>query len=65
MRGKAEAAGVKSIYIDDLREEFVQDYVFPMFRCAPLSTFPLLLHAFDCIHCCIYKPKNVQSKLFV
>jgi hypothetical protein len=24
--------GVKSIYIDDLREEFVRDYVFPMFR---------------------------------
>ncbi len=25
--------GVKRIYIDDLREEFVRDYVFPMFRC--------------------------------
>ena len=24
--------GIKSIYIDDLREEFVRDYVFPMFR---------------------------------
>jgi hypothetical protein len=31
-RKKAEAAGVKDIFIDDLREEFVQDYVFPMFR---------------------------------
>jgi len=31
-RAKAEAAGVKEIYIDDLREEFVRDYVFPMFR---------------------------------
>ena len=31
-RAKAEALGVKAIYIDDLREEFVQDYVFPMFR---------------------------------
>lgn len=31
-RAKAEAAGVKDIYIDDLREEFVKDYVFPMFR---------------------------------
>jgi len=31
-RRKAEAAGVKEIYIDDLREEFVRDYVFPMFR---------------------------------
>jgi len=31
-RAKAEALGVKEIYIDDVREEFVRDYVFPMFR---------------------------------
>jgi argininosuccinate synthase len=31
-RKKAEAAGVKEIFIDDLREEFVRDFVFPMFR---------------------------------
>ncbi|QWF71568.1 argininosuccinate synthase [Methylomonas paludis] len=31
-RGKATAAGVKQIYIDDLREEFARDFVFPMFR---------------------------------
>jgi argininosuccinate synthase len=31
-RSKAKAAGVKEIYIDDLREEFVRDFVFPMFR---------------------------------
>ncbi|MCH9638017.1 MAG: argininosuccinate synthase [Betaproteobacteria bacterium] len=31
-RAKAEQLGVKEIYIDDLREEFVRDYVFPMFR---------------------------------
>lgn len=31
-RAKAEALGVKEIYIDDLKEEFVRDYVFPMFR---------------------------------
>ena len=31
-RNKAKAAGVKEIYIDDLREEFVRDFVFPMFR---------------------------------
>ncbi|KAK9798551.1 hypothetical protein WJX73_002894 [Symbiochloris irregularis] len=31
-REKAKAAGVKDIFIDDLREEFVRDYVFPMFR---------------------------------
>lgn len=31
-RSKAKAAGVNDIYIDDLREEFVRDFVFPMFR---------------------------------
>jgi argininosuccinate synthase len=31
-RAKAKAAGVKQIFIDDLREEFVRDFVFPMFR---------------------------------
>ncbi len=31
-RTKATSAGVKEIYIDDLREEFVRDFVFPMFR---------------------------------
>jgi argininosuccinate synthase len=31
-RKKAKAAGVKQIFIEDLKEEFVRDYVFPMFR---------------------------------
>jgi argininosuccinate synthase len=31
-RVKAKAAGVREIYIDDVREEFVRDFVFPMFR---------------------------------
>jgi len=31
-RAKAQAGGVSSIYIEDMREEFVRDYVFPMFR---------------------------------
>jgi argininosuccinate synthase len=31
-RGKAEQLGVKEIFIEDLTEEFVRDYVFPMFR---------------------------------
>ena len=31
-RAKAQALGVKEIYIEDLREEFVRDYVYPMFR---------------------------------
>lgn len=31
-RKKAQMLGVKEIFIEDLREEFVRDYVFPMFR---------------------------------
>jgi len=31
-RQKAEMLGIKEIYIEDLREEFVRDFVFPMFR---------------------------------
>jgi argininosuccinate synthase len=31
-RAKAEAMGIKEIYVEDLREEFARDYVFPMFR---------------------------------
>ena len=31
-RKKAESLGVKEIFIDDLKEEFVKDFVFPMFR---------------------------------
>lgn len=32
-RVKAASMGVKEIFIDDVREEFVRDFVFPMFRC--------------------------------
>jgi len=32
VRPKAEALGVKEVFIDDLREEFVRDFVYPMFR---------------------------------
>jgi len=31
-RAKAKAMGIKEIYVEDLREEFARDYVFPMFR---------------------------------
>ena len=31
-RAKAKAMGIKEIFIEDLREEFARDYVFPMFR---------------------------------
>jgi argininosuccinate synthase len=31
-RRKAEMLGIKDIYVDDLREEFVGDFVYPMFR---------------------------------
>ena len=32
VRGKAESLGVKEVFIEDLREDFVTNYVFPMFR---------------------------------
>ena len=32
VRGKAAALGVKEIFVDDLREEYVRDFVWPMFR---------------------------------
>ena len=35
-RAKAEMLGIREIFIEDLREEFVRDYVFPMFRANPL-----------------------------
>jgi len=31
-RKKAEMLGIKEIFVEDLREEFVRDFVFPMFR---------------------------------
>src|ERR1700689_1194846 len=42
-RKKAELLGVKTIYIDDLREEFVRDFVFPMFRANALYEGQYLL----------------------
>lgn len=42
-RKKAEMFGVKDIYIDDLREEFVRDFVFPMFRANALYEGTYLL----------------------
>ena len=42
-RAKAELMGIKQIYIEDLREEFVRDYVFPMFRANPLYEGSYLL----------------------
>ncbi|MBL6933570.1 MAG: argininosuccinate synthase [Rhodospirillales bacterium] len=42
-RAKAEMMGIKEIYIEDLREEFVRDYVFPMFRCNALYEGTYLL----------------------
>ena len=32
-RDKAQKMGVEEIFVDDIREEFVSDFVFPMFRC--------------------------------
>ena len=42
-REKAKAFGVKRIYIEDLREEFVRDFVFPMFRANALYEGEYLL----------------------
>jgi len=42
-RAKAQALGVKQIYIDDLKEEFVRDFVFPMFRANTLYEGEYLL----------------------
>jgi len=42
-RSKAEAMGVRHIYIEDLREEFVRDYVLPMFRANTLYEGEYLL----------------------
>lgn len=43
VRAKAQAAGITEIYIDDLREEFVRDFVFPMFRANALYEGEYLL----------------------
>ncbi len=42
-RAKAEAMGIKEIYVEDLREEFTRDYVFPMFRANALYEGEYLL----------------------
>ena len=42
-RAKAEMMGIKQIFIEDLREEFVGDYVFPMFRANALYEGTYLL----------------------
>jgi len=42
-RAKAEMLGVKEIFIEDLREEFVRDFVFPMFRANALYEGQYLL----------------------
>ncbi len=42
-RAKAEKMGIKEIYIEDLREDFVKDYVFPMFRANTLYEGQYLL----------------------
>src|SRR5580658_5177387 len=42
-RRKAEMAGVKQIFVDDVREEFVRDFVFPMFRANALYEGQYLL----------------------
>jgi len=40
---KARAGGARAVYIDDLREEFVRDFVFPMFRAGAIYEHVYLL----------------------
>jgi argininosuccinate synthase len=42
-RRKAELLGAREIFVDDLREEFVRDFVFPMFRANALYEGAYLL----------------------
>jgi len=42
-RAKAQAMGIKEIFVEDLKEEFVRDYVFPMFRANALYEGAYLL----------------------
>ena len=43
---------MKDIFIDDLREEFVSDYVFPMFRCFAAEGLPIHLYS-PCFAGCV------------
>lgn len=43
VEGKARAGGASAVYIDDLREEFVRDFVFPIFRAAAVYEHTYLL----------------------
>ena len=43
VRRKAELMGIKEIFVDDLREEFVRDFVYPMFRANALYEGSYLL----------------------
>ena len=56
-RAKAEMLGIREIYIEDLREEFVRDYVFPMFRANALYEGVYLLGT------SIARPPSPSAKL--
>ena len=43
VRAKAQMMGIKEIFVEDLREEFVRDFVFPMFRANALYEGTYLL----------------------
>ncbi len=43
VEGKARAGGASAVYIDDLREEFVRDFVFPVFRASTVYEHTYLL----------------------
>ena len=56
-RKKAELLGIKDIYIDDLKEEFVRDFVFPMFRANTLYEGTYLLGT------CIARPLIAKRQI--
>ena len=56
-RAKAELLGIKEIFIDDLKEEFVRDFVFPMFRANTLYEGMYLLGT------CIARPLIAKRQI--
>ena len=44
VEAKAKQQGTSEIFIEDLKEEFVKDYVFPMFRANPIYEGLSLIH---------------------
>ena len=48
LEAKALRTGASKCYIDDLREEFARDFIFPMFQAGAIYEGPVLPRHFDC-----------------